>query len=214
MDIKKIKSNIQLIARNTTAFRGRVQETACAIIALGSIGEQEARQCPALALDLCKALGDGVNVKSLIAFLGMFSPLLINLKENKAGLRAKLYKSGDNKGQPNPLYNDWNPADAESVLWYTIGKVEEEKELPKYADAVKSIDRLFNNLLKDKNGEQVEYASIEDAERVAALVKALRATLASTAGKPADGSQTIDGEASEEPQKIVEAAPRQLAVAA
>jgi hypothetical protein len=214
MDIKKIKDNIALIARNTTTFRGRVQETYVAIVALGAIGEQEARQCPALALDLFNALGDGINGKALIAAFAATSPIMVDAKERTAKLRAKAYKNGPNKGHPNPLYNEWNTEAAEGLLWYTCKPVKPAQELPTYVDFAKRVDKLLTSALKDKEGEPVEYATVEDAERVAALVKELRATLASMTGKPADGSQTIDGEASEAPQEIVEAAPRQLAVAA
>ncbi len=199
-----IKAATALIAKGTTTFRERSQATALAIITLGATGEQEARNAPAYALALCNALGKGINAKAMVTFFAQYSPLNINLQDNKAGLRSPTYKQGENKGQPNPRYREWNPEGAAGVMWWDC-KEEKATETPTYAAFIGKLDKLLKAALTDKEGNPVEYATADDRAKVEALVTALRAVQAAMAG---NNPTETEGN-----QPEVEPAPRQLKAA-
>lgn len=166
---KAIDAAIRGIAKTGTTLRGKVQDVAVAIIRLGEVEQGEARNAPNKALALCLALGGGIRADSLARFFSQFSPIAVDVKAGKAGLRAKEYKKGDKAGQPNPNYRDWNGDGAAATMWWEVKAPAKAEAAFDWAAAKALADRLAKAFAKAKEGE----AGVNDAADIDALCAAI-----------------------------------------
>lgn len=104
MDLKKINSNIKLIARNSDKLNKLIHTTAVGVL----VHAQEHGDCTA-ALRLVQAMPVSHRRGLLINWFALYSPIGMNVANGKVGFHkpeAKAYKPFDvETAEANPFYN-------------------------------------------------------------------------------------------------------------